>query len=223
MDINEQFQKEVFEDFKLLIQDLSKIQNFSGFLVHHQEIQNLYEKYIFLKQINTFKYQQFFNKEVIEQAEEVEVLKKELAPEAPQNEAKAEVQIDAPVETQIEPEIQPSSEEEKAEAKTETAKQEQINDDSYFFAEVEKILSEKDENESNLPPVQMDVQDSIDFISRLFNGDKDAMDKEMKRLDETDNLDEVRTWMEEMFHKYNWKGREEYIERLSGLILKRFE
>ncbi|MDR3272427.1 MAG: hypothetical protein LBT29_02945 [Flavobacteriaceae bacterium] len=249
MEINEQFQKEVFEDFKLLINDLSKIRNFSGLLVHQQKIQNMYEKYIFLKQMNTFKYQQVIHREIVEQAEipekdfipEIQPEISQPEPETPpileEEEEKVDVEAENAEDSEIPekdfvPEIQPEisqseletppilEEEEKVNVETENVESEEVGQ-PHFSIDAEKIEFEKEK--LNLSPVQPDLNDSIDFISRLFKGKKSVMDEELEKLNETQNLAEARAWTEEMFHKYQWKGREEYVERLSGLILKRFE
>ena len=58
MNAKEIFQKEVLEEIKSIAAEISRVQSFSGLLSHQQKIQNLYEKFIFLKQLSTSKYQQ---------------------------------------------------------------------------------------------------------------------------------------------------------------------
>ena len=73
-----------------------------------------------------------------------------------------------------------------------------------------------------LRPISLDFNDSIAFISQLFNGSKADMDAEFGILNQTRTIEEAKKWMEEMFVKYNWKNKGEYVERLSGLIVCRF-
>lgn len=235
MNNQEQFQNEVLKDFKYLIKELSEIKTFSGLMMHQQKIQNLYEKYIFLKQLNNLKYQQ-----ILEPVSSQSPVPSEL-----QNEDSAVLpsvnEIDIPEivnpvaekEEIIEPEEKSNEEESNKDFQLpQDAKDTQETSAENIESEDEEKLTplhikiaeiKPHEKKKNLEPIHLDFNDSIAFISQLFNGSKADMDKELAVLNNTQTIEEAKKWMEEMFHTYNWKNKEEFVERLSGLIINRFE
>ncbi|MDR2123340.1 MAG: hypothetical protein LBP34_09495 [Flavobacteriaceae bacterium] len=338
MNTKEIFQNQVLEDIRAIARELSLIQNFSGLLAHQQKIQNLYEKYIFLKQLNTSKYQHFLGiaevesviKEFTDEKTEVqnppvsqerentrekltetqafhsetiaqtipdvdkenipEIVHEETVQNLPDSQEQKNTE-EKLTETQVFhsetiaqtipdvdkeniPEIvheeavqnlpdsqeQENTEEKLAETQafhSETIAQ-IIPDDKENIPETEpvsevtqeektkdeevkeEIVVESErgglkplgieiaeikpvEKERKLSPIKLDFNDSIAFISQLFHGSKATMDEEFRHLNETRTIEEAKKWMEEMFIKYNWKNKEEFVERLSGLIVNRFE
>lgn len=222
MNAKEIFQKEVLEEIKSIAAEISRVQSFSGLLSHQQKIQNLYEKFIFLKQLSTSKYQQILeNLENKENVNEKKVEIRDFYHESKNEETIEEVQ-EKP--TLITEKI------ENNEAK-EVAEKNIIEEDN---REREENLTKSDletiqipdfklfEKSKVLRPISLDFNDSIAFISQLFNGSKADMDAEFGILNQTRTIEEAKKWMEEMFVKYNWKNKGEYVERLSGLIVCRF-
>jgi hypothetical protein len=232
MNAKEIFQNQVLEDVKSIARELSQVQSFSGLLAQQQKIQNLYEKFIFLKQLNTSKYQQILDNEDVEGSvknifeEKTEVRdfhcfqnqedggksKKEAVEEVIGQWINKDKEIAL---GNIKKEEKTIQEEEKAEEEIKTEGLKPLNIE---IAEIKTVEKEKKAN-----PIKLDFNDSIAFISQLFNGSKADMDAEFKVLNETHTLEEARKWMEEMFTKYNWRDKQEFVERLSGLIVHRFE
>lgn len=226
MNNQEQFQNEVLKDFKYLIKELSEIKTFSGLMMHQQKIQNLYEKYIFLKQLNNLKYQQILEP---------------VSSQLPELQNKDSAVLSSVNETDIPEIVNPVAEkEEVVEPEEESNKDFQLPQDTQGIPEtpsensenVEKLtplhieiaeIKPREKKRKGLEPIHLDFNDSIAFISQLFNGSKADMDKELAVLNNTQTIDEAKKWMEEMFHAYNWKNKEEFVERLSGLIINRFE
>lgn len=222
MNAKEIFQKEVLEEIKSIAVEISRVQSFSGLLSHQQKIQNLYEKFIFLKQLSTSKYQQILeNLENKENVNEKKVEIRDFYHESKNEETIEEVQ-EKP--TLITEKIENNEVKEVAEKNI-------IEEDN---REREENLTKSDletiqipdfklfEKSKVLRPISLDFNDSIAFISQLFNGSKADMDAEFGILNQTRTIEEAKKWMEEMFVKYNWKNKGEYVERLSGLIVCRF-
>lgn len=222
MNAKEIFQKEVLEEIKSIAAEISRVQSFSGLLSHQQKIQNLYEKFIFLKQLSTSKYQQILeNLENKENVNEKKVEIRDFYHESKNEEIIEEVQ-EKP--TLITEKIENNEVKEVAEKNI-------IEEDN---REREENLTKSDletiqipdfklfEKSKVLRPISLDFNDSIAFISQLFNGSKADMDAEFGILNQTKTIEEAKKWMEEMFVKYNWKNKGEYVERLSGLIVCRF-
>ncbi|WP_295841004.1 hypothetical protein [uncultured Apibacter sp.] len=222
MNAKEIFQKEVLEEIKSIAAEISRVQSFSGLLSHQQKIQNLYEKFIFLKQLSTSKYQQILeNLENKENVNEKKVEIRDFYHESKNEETIEEVQ-EKP--TLITEKIENNEVKEVAEKNI-------IEEDN---REREENLTKSDletiqipdfklfEKSKVLRPISLDFNDSIAFISQLFNGSKADMDAEFGILNQTRTIEEAKKWMEEMFVKYNWKNKGEYVERLSGLIVCRF-
>ncbi|MDR1876135.1 MAG: hypothetical protein LBQ84_00780 [Flavobacteriaceae bacterium] len=211
MSAKEVFQNQVLEDIKAIARELSQIQSFSGLLAQQQKIQNLYEKFIFLKQLNTSKYQQIL---LLDNTEAKEVTK-----DIPEVGTEAKdfhyVEKQGNNEDKVE-EITELREEEVLEKPHD--KEEGLKPINIEIAEIKPVEREKKFN-----PIKLDFNDSIAFISQLFNGSKASMDAEFKFLNETHTMEEAKEWMEKMFIKYNWQNKEEFVERLSGLIVHRFE
>ncbi len=236
MDSKELFQNQVLHDIRTIAKELSQIQSFSGLLAHQQKIQNLYEKYIFLKQLNTNKYQQTLDDS------EIETLVKEVFQKEPEQDNSNETQNQKifedieKVKTEESPEVIINQwvQKDKEEVTEEIQKTEEKITEEEQQEKVEEVKGLKPinieiaqikpvEKEKKLHPIKLDFNDSIAFISQLFNGNKSDMDAEFKALNETCSMEEAKGWMEEMFHKYNWENKEEFVERLSGLIINRFE
>ena len=222
MNAKEIFQKEVLEEIKSIAAEISRVQSFSGLLSHQQKIQNLYEKFIFLKQLSTSKYQQILeNLENKENVNEKKIEIRDFYHESKKEETIEEVQ-EKP--TLITEKIENNEVKEVAEKNI-------IEEDN---REREENLTKSDletiqipdfklfEKSKVLRPISLDFNDSIAFISQLFNGSKADMDAEFGILNQTKTIEEAKKWMEEMFVKYNWKNKGEYVERLSGLIVCRF-
>ena len=210
MNAKEIFQKEVLEEIKSIAAEISRVQSFSGLLSHQQKIQNLYEKFIFLKQLSTSKYQQILeNLENKENVNEKKIEIRDFYHESKKEETIEEVQEKPTLITEknIIEEDNREREENLTKSDLETI---QIPDFKLF--EKSKVLR----------PISLDFNDSIAFISQLFNGSKADMDAEFGILNQTKTIEEAKKWMEEMFVKYNWKNKGEYVERLSGLIVCRF-
>lgn len=227
MNNQEQFQNELLKDFKDLVNELSQIKTFSGLMIHQQKIQYLYEKFIFLKQLNNLKYSQILDSVFTNSSE----IQKEVS------ESTLEQEVDIP--TSIE-----SVEENENVSTPEFVQESNLDggnkENSLSEESIQEIqVIEKDikltplnveiaeikpqEKTKAFEPIHLDFNDSIAFISQLFNGSKADMDKEFAVLNKTQSIEEARKWMEEMFHTYNWKNKEEFVERLSGLIINRFE
>lgn len=222
MNAKEIFQKEVLEEIKSIAAEISRVQSFSGLLSHQQKIQNLYEKFIFLKQLSTSKYQQILeNLENKENVNEKKIEIRDFYHKSKKEEIIEEVQ-EKP--TLITEKIENNEVKEVAEKNI-------IEEDN---REREENLTKSDletiqipdfklfEKSKVLRPISLDFNDSIAFISQLFNGSKADMDAEFGILNQTRTIEEAKKWMEDMFVKYNWKNKGEYVERLSGLIVCRF-
>lgn len=227
-------QNEVFLEFKQLAEQIGKTQSFPGLLMQQQKIQELYEKFIFLKQLQSSKIEHFM--------QEIN----EVKPAANTVSEPAAVQRDfSEVSEKIndpEPEISEkttviSTEEKKEEIKIdEVSKPEEthkklsvkgIEIAEYKPKEPKENPSEEQKTNTenidiHLNPIKLDFNDSIAFISQLFEGSKAKMDEEIKKLNETKSISDSKNWIEEMFHKYQWQDKQEYVERLSELILNRF-
>lgn len=222
MNAKEIFQKEVLEEIKSIAAEISRVQSFSGLLSHQQKIQNLYEKFIFLKQLSTSKYQQILeNLENKENVNEKKVEIRDFYHESKNEETIEEVQekptlITEKIENNEVKEVAQKNiiEEDNREREENLTKSdlETIQIPDFKLFEKSKVLR----------PISLDFNDSIAFISQLFNGSKADMDAEFGILNQTRTIEEAKKWMEEMFVKYNWKNKGEYVERLSGLIVCRF-
>ncbi len=230
MDSKEALQNQILQDIKAIAKELSQVQSFPGLLAHQQKIQALYEKYIFIKQLNTNKYQQILHDPVIEDAV------KNLCENKPESKDLYEIPEQKEAENNTKPLKEKDVEEEIIdkwvekdkkeitqeiqETENETKKEETrgLKPLKIEIAEIKPV-----EKEKKLSPVNLDFNDSIAFISQLFNGNKADMDAEFQVLNNTRSLEEAKKWMEEMFHKYNWKNKAEFVERLSELIVNRFE
>lgn len=250
MDAKELFQNQVLEDIKAIAEELSRIQSFSGLLAHQQKIQNLYEKYIFLKQFNNSKYQyalddseineimnevsrgdsftdkSFDDTALIQGLEELEDLEEEIQLQNIQSNDNDQEDMNPVIEETLEAVQLKDTEGEAAEKEEngfeeedkEEARKEKLSPLNIEIAEIKPTVKDK-----KLTPVILDFNDSIAFISQLFNGSKTDMDKEFEELNKTHTLEEAKKWVEDMFHKYDWRDKEEYVERLSALIVRRFE
>jgi hypothetical protein len=231
MNVKEIFQKEVLEEIKSIAGEISHVQSFSGLLSHQQKIQSLYEKFIFLKQLSTSKYQQILenaenNERIKEKKVEVrdfyEMTKVEVSKEFENITSTKNENVESNVRTQEEA-VENIPKEELDITSKEEKKSEEENLERKDFLNIQ--ISEINPHEKNriLRPVNLDFNDSIAFISQLFKGSKSDMDAEFTHLNQTQSIEEAKKWMEEMFVKYNWKNKEEYVERLSGLIVHRFD
>jgi hypothetical protein len=211
MNAKEIFQNQVLEDVKSIVRELSQIQSFSGLLAHQQKIQSLYEKYIFLKQLSTSKYQQILDNKEIEGT----------IRDIPETKTEEKEFYDFQKQENIEKEEKIIQEEEKVKDTAIAGKKDEVERLEPLNIEIAKIKPV--EREKKLSPIKLDFNDSIAFISQLFNGNKADMDAEFKVLNETHTIEDAKKWIEEMFIKYDWKNKEEFVERLSGLIVHRFE
>ena len=222
MNAKEIFQKEVLEEIKSIAAEISRVQSFSGLLSHQQKIQNLYEKFIFLKQLSTSKYQQILeNLENKENVNEKKVEIRDFYHESKNEETIEEVQEKPTLITEkIENnEVKEVAEKNIIEEDNREREENLTNSDLETIQIPDFKLFEKSKV---LRPISLDFNDSIAFISQLFNGSKADMDAEFGILNQTRTIEEAKKWMEEMFVKYNWKNKGEYVERLSGLIVCRF-
>ncbi|WP_303849186.1 hypothetical protein [Apibacter mensalis] len=232
MNAKEIFQKEVLEEIKSIAGEISRVQSFSGLLSHQQKIQNLYEKFIFLKQLSTSKYQQILenlesNGKDKDQEKNVEVR------DFYETNKEAASEVSDPIESINKDKVGNNviTEEQKVEepfveavdTTEEMRKSEEENLKKMDSLNIQIAEIKPQEKNRIVRPINLDFNDSIAFISQLFNGSKSDMDNEFAQLNQTQTIEEAKRWMEEMFVKYNWKNKEEYVERLSGLIVHRFD
>ncbi|WP_128330274.1 hypothetical protein [Apibacter sp. HY039] len=223
MESKELFQKQVLEDIKAIAKDLSMVHSFSGLLAHQQKIQNLYEKYIFLKQLHTSRYEHFMEGTVLPEMEKNNVKEAIAVDKRDFQEMQPVEEVSKITEASAEKiiagaELKVLEDEKPAEVNEAKPAKESLKPLGIQIAEVKPV-----EKDRKLNPVKLDFNDSIAFISQLFGGNKSYMDAEFVLLNETRSMVEAKKWMEEMFHKYNWRDKEEYVERLSALIVHRFE
>lgn len=231
MNVKEIFQKEVLEEIKSIAGEISRVQSFSGLLSHQQKIQSLYEKFIFLKQLSTSKYQQILeNAESNERVQEKKVEIRDFYETTKEQVSKEFENIASTknenVENNVNREKKAVEDTHKKELEATSEDVEKSEEEDFRKKDSLTIqIAEIKPHEKNriLRPINLDFNDSIAFISQLFNGSKSDMDAEFTHLNQTQSIEEAKKWMEEMFVKYNWKNKEEYVERLSGLIVHRFD
>ncbi|TWP29917.1 hypothetical protein ETU09_02740 [Apibacter muscae] len=234
MNARESFQKEILEEIKLIAKELSNIQNLYGLLTYQQKIQNLYEKFIFLKQLNTSKYQQILenHSEVAPKTEEPRDFYSNVVNEPPIEPviSTTETPKDSVVVEETEPNLTPTTEELVSSSDESVFKTNKLKPLDIEIADIAPLINKDEKTYSenlsaskiNLPPVSPSFGDSITFISQLFKGSKAAMDNEFKLLNQTQSLEEAKKWIEQMFVKYDWKNKGLHVERLSQLIVERF-
>lgn len=230
MNAKEIFQKEVLEEIKSIAGEISRVQSFSGLLSHQQKIQNLYEKFIFLKQLSTSKYQQIL--ENLESNGKVQEKKVEVR-DFYETDKESASEVSDPIESINKDNVENNviTEEQKVDdpfveavdTTEEMRKSEEENLKKMDSLNIHIAEIKPQEKNRIVRPINLDFNDSIAFISQLFKGSKSDMDNEFAQLNQTQTIEEAKRWMEEMFVKYNWKNKEEYVERLSGLIVHRFD
>ena len=73
--------------------------------------------------------------------------------------------------------------------------------------------------------IQIGLNDKLAFVQKLFFGSESEYNKVLKHLEELHTLEEAAVYIQQQVKPtYNhWKGKEEYEERFSSLILRRFE
>lgn len=230
MNAKEIFQKEVLEEIKSIAGEISRVQSFSGLLSHQQKIQNLYEKFIFLKQLSTSKYQQILeNLESNGKVQEKKVEVRDFYEKDKEEVCEVSDPIDSTKNDKVENNV--ITEEQNVEdpfvvavdTTEEMRKSEEENLKKMDSLNIQIAEIKPQEKNRVVRPINLDFNDSIAFISQLFNGSKSDMDAEFAQLNQTQTIEEAKRWMEKMFVKYNWKNKEEYVERLSGLIVHRFD
>lgn len=85
--------------------------------------------------------------------------------------------------------------------------------------DVEEFLPKQ----SHLPKIQLDFNDRMAFLHQLFDGDAQALDLVINTLERIDNVSDSKSYISDLVQEMSWQNKQEYIERLEELILKRFD
>lgn len=77
--------------------------------------------------------------------------------------------------------------------------------------------------QSNLPKIQIDFNDRMAFLHQLFDGDAEGLELVISRLNHIENLSDSNAYISDLVKEMAWENKDEYVERLQELILKRFD
>lgn len=92
-----------------------------------------------------------------------------------------------------------------------------------FFYEPQDDFSDLLPSHSKWPKIHLDYNDKIAFLNQLFYGDSETMDLIMSTLNHMESLSDSRIYLKDLKREMDWNNKEEYLERLDELIVKRFE
>lgn len=92
----------------------------------------------------------------------------------------------------------------------------------------EAVVSENEysdikKEEKNYKPLQLDFNDKIAFQYQLFDGDEESMDMVIRTLNAINSVSDSKKYLADLTTEMEWVDKEEYVERLQELVLKRFE
>ncbi len=69
----------------------------------------------------------------------------------------------------------------------------------------------------------LDLSQKYEFISQLFNGDVDHFNTALKRLNSSETYADAENYINtELLTRYDWKGKEKQVEKLTKLLHRRF-
>lgn len=105
----------------------------------------------------------------------------------------------------------------------ETEKSSEIPSSEPFFYEPQDDFSDLLPSHSKWPKIHLDYNDKIAFLNQLFYGDSETMDLIMSTLNHMESLSDSRIYLKDLKREMDWNHKEEYLERLDELIVKRFE
>lgn len=74
-----------------------------------------------------------------------------------------------------------------------------------------------------VPPIQLDFNDQLAFQFQLFDGDEESMDMVIRTLNAIQTLADSKKYLADLQHEMDWVNKDEYVERLEELVIKRFE
>ena len=78
-------------------------------------------------------------------------------------------------------------------------------------------------HKSNFPKIQIDFNDRIAFLNQLFNGDSESMGLVINTLNHMESLSDSKFYLKDLKKEMDWADKEEYLERLEELVIKRFD
>lgn len=201
----DQLKQELVHEIKDLAAEIAKSNSFVGMLSNEIKFRALHEKFINLK----FLERKHIGLDVFDQP-------------IPLKEEKQEVFSDAeifPDETIHEYDFQSEQEVDISDLENE------INIESHEIENPEDLQDDFTDllPQKQFPKIKIDFNDKIAFLNQLFVGEASKMDFVMDTFNQMNSLHDARLYLSDLKHEMDWKNKEEYVERLETLIVKRFE
>lgn len=84
------------------------------------------------------------------------------------------------------------------------------------------IPTEFMEAEKKKPEFRIDLNDKVAFTKVLFKGNEEELRKTVDKLNSFTELEDARHYLSELYYKHNWKGVDEYAQRLWSLVENKF-
>lgn len=189
----EKTQKELTAEIKKIASEIAKTDSFIGLIANELKIRELHEKLLILK----FMERQRLDFNDFEQPLPPEI--EEAETEKPEAE-----------------ELAPSSKKEVETTVIQDKKEVALTMEEDDFDDFLK-------SEKQLPEIQIDFNDRMAFLNQLFDGDTASYDLMIEALHRIDSPSSSQKYLSELKKEMHWTDKEEYLNRLEILVLKRFE
>lgn len=189
----EKTQKELTAEIKKIASEIAKTDSFIGLIANELKIRELHEKLLILK---------FMERQRLDFNDFEQPLPPEIE-EAEMEEPEAE-------------ELAPSSKKEVETMVIQDKKELVLTMEEDDFDDFLK-------SEKQLPEIQIDFNDRMAFLNQLFDGDIASYDLMIEALHRIDSPSSSQKYLSELKKEMHWTDKEEYLNRLEILVLKRFE
>ncbi|MGI9526876.1 MAG: hypothetical protein ACR2MS_07195 [Weeksellaceae bacterium] len=220
----EDLKKELVVEIKALAADIASSNSYVGLLANEIKFRSLQEKFINLKFLERKQYGlEIFESE---QSYEDPIFNQDTVDDiSPIEDTEIEMDLKLSTDKGEMPEIveelstqnKPSGLEEKE--STEEIEQ-QIQEPPMIDNPQEEELARQTKS---LSPLQLDFNDQLAFQYQLFDGDKESMDMVIRTLNAIHSLADSKKYLFDLQQEMQWEDKEEYVERLEELVIKRFD
>jgi hypothetical protein len=78
------------------------------------------------------------------------------------------------------------------------------------------------ESEKKKHEFKLDLNDEVAFAEKLFHGDEEDLKNTIDKLNSFNELEDVRQYLSEVYHKKDWEKVDEYAQRLWNLVESKF-